>query len=303
MPAAAVRCKCEHIAYPHAAAPVSGGLKRAGLVGAGLQSRGAMKRQQRASKKDRKAEKKAAKRRARNATGAAAAGAGTTAPNPTLSLESRLLKLLPPCPAAGPSPPSPCRRADLLGRGGDVFELPDFLSPRECAHVVACVEAEGFSRTEQRETRWAACRRNGRLAVDAPALAARLWQRCADAFSDEGRSTPVGLSPNFRFYKYEPGDRFGMHVDDSVDHGGGRRSTFTLLVYLNDAGDGLTGGATVFYKGSSVGKAKEVLRFAPKRGSALAHIHGPRCMLHEGAAVESGVKYLMRTDVLFGPKG
>ena len=38
-----------------------------------------------------------------------------------------------------------------------------------------------------------------------------------------------GSRNNFRFYKYSPGDAFGMHVDDSVDHGGGVKSAFTLF--------------------------------------------------------------------------
>eukprot|EP00949_MAST-11_sp_MAST-11-sp1_P000231 g231.t1 len=185
----------------------------------------------------------------------------------------------------------------LLG-DGDVFEIPLLLSAAECRQIIAVVESTGFVATNQRETRYAAARRNGRLQCDAPALAELLWTRCAGLFQDmEDGKKAVGFSHNFRFYKYSPGDAFGMHVDDSVDHCGGVKSAFTLLVYLND---NLEGGATVFYRGSNPKKAKEVLAFLPKQGSALAHIHGPRCMLHEGAQVKSGIKYLMRTDVLYG---
>ena len=35
------------------------------------------------------------------------------------------------------------------------------------------------------------------------------------------------------------------------------------------------------------------------QGAALLHGHGERCLLHEGCEVTSGVKYLLRTDVLF----
>ena len=62
------------------------------------------------------------------------------------------------------------------------------------------------------------------------------------------------------FHRYQPGDKFGKHVDDSVTVGG-RASKYTLLVYLsggehqkrapdrehNKALAALKGGETLFY--------------------------------------------------------
>eukprot|EP00946_MAST-07B_sp_MAST-7B-sp1_P003214 g3214.t1 len=181
----------------------------------------------------------------------------------------------------------------------DVFEIAGFLSREECRAIIGATEATGFELTNQRETRYAARRRNGRIAIASQDVALILWARCKSFFpNDVVGMRPTGLSPNFRFYKYERGDSFGMHVDDSVDHGNGSRTVFTLLMYLNESPD-VTGGETVFYRGANPRKAKEAVRFLPKEGSALAHIHGPRCMLHEGAPVVAGVKYLMRTDVIY----
>ena len=42
-----------------------------------------------------------------------------------------------------------------------------------------------------------------------------------------------------------------------------------------------------------------VVRVAPKRGAALVHAHGARCLTHEGAEVRRGAKYLLRTDVAY----
>lgn len=39
--------------------------------------------------------------------------------------------------------------------------------------------------------------------------------------------------------------------------------------------------------------------FSPVQGACLVHGHGRQCLLHEGAAVTSGVKYLLRTDVMY----
>ena len=45
--------------------------------------------------------------------------------------------------------------------------------------------------------------------------------------------------------------------------------------------------------------SEPLLAFAPQKGAALLHAHGERCLTHEGAAVESGAKYLLRTDVAY----
>lgn len=64
--------------------------------------------------------------------------------------------------------------------------------------------------------------------------------------------------------RYGPGQRFGKHVDDSVDLGGGLHTEYTLLLYLtgsdksgngkvkgkpaqSKAGPALAGGETIFY--------------------------------------------------------
>ena len=43
-----------------------------------------------------------------------------------------------------------------------------------------------------------------------------------------------------------------------------------------------------------------VLKYKPTLGSALVHMHGDDCLLHEGNEVKKGVKYLFRTDICYG---
>ncbi len=57
----------------------------------------------------------------------------------------------------------------------------------------------------------------------------------------------------------------------------------------------LVGGETVFYGP----RGREVARVAPKAGLALLHRHGDECLEHEGAAVQAGLKYVLRSDVVF----
>ena len=50
---------------------------------------------------------------------------------------------------------------------------------------------------------------------------------------------PCGMSPNIRVYRYKKGQRFGQHIDQSIQHPGGEWSLFTVLVYLNGPESGL----------------------------------------------------------------
>ena len=92
------------------------------------------------------------------------------------------------------------------------------------------------------------------------------------------------------------------------------QTEYTLLLYLNGGGEAgaatdtsggesifsmepLKGGETNFFAGST--GSKLTCSFAPLAGWALFHGHGDRCMIHEGGLVRAGVKYVLRTDVLF----
>ncbi|CAG8541186.1 12333_t:CDS:2 [Funneliformis caledonium] len=107
----------------------------------------------------------------------------------------------------------------------------------------------------------------------------------------------VGLNPNIRIYKYNIGQKFGQHYDDSVQDCLKRLSEWTLLIYLN-GGDNeneipLYGGETVFYK-----KKGEIV-IKPERGMALLHKHGHDCLLHEAKVIKKGFKYVLRSDLMF----
>ena len=83
--------------------------------------------------------------------------------------------------------------------------------------------------------------------------------------------------------------RFAPHFDGYFSRPSGERNQLTFMVYLNED---FTGGETKFYDDD------RGLRFAvrPERGTALIFVH---LQLHEGAAVISGRKYVLRTDVMY----
>ncbi|KAL4167613.1 hypothetical protein KRP22_013189 [Phytophthora ramorum] len=184
-----------------------------------------------------------------------------------------------------------------------IYAVPCFLSRAECQRVRSFADKEGFERVTQRATRDFAFRDNDRLLLRLPAFAELLWKRLEPHVPAEYEGMrAVGLNPAIRFYRYAAGQRFGCHVDQSdVDRVTGYHSRFTVLVYLNDSADSdLLGGNTIFY-GNEAGAKQEhvVLSVAPETGSALVHGHGDRCLLHEGALVSRGAKYLLRTDVMY----
>ncbi|KAJ8771447.1 hypothetical protein K2173_026624 [Erythroxylum novogranatense] len=197
-------------------------------------------------------------------------------------------------------------------KDNDLFTVQDFLTPAESKAFVKIAEAMGFAHQGSLgPTKGEAYRDNDRIAVDDPVLANAMWEAGLNKlFSDikiRGK-VAMGLNPNIRFYRYKVGQRFGRHFDESINLGEGKRTHYTLLIYLSgissaksktDAKDTslepLVGGETVFY-GSRNGVVAEV---APTEGMALLHIHGDKCMLHEARNVAKGVKYVLRSDVVF----
>ena len=174
----------------------------------------------------------------------------------------------------------------------------NLLTTRECAAWIAWGEATGFAREAHAQTRFVAHRDNGRLSVQSPAIADAIFERLRPLVPPEidGGRRLCGCNPNVRLYKYEAGQRFGPHVDQSNELEDGA-TEFTVLLYLGD--EGVEGGETIFYWDHAHASSAEAFRCAPRAGNALVHAHGERCLTHEGAAVRRGVKYLLRTDLAY----
>lgn len=71
------------------------------------------------------------------------------------------------------------------------------------------------------------------------------------------------------------------------------RSYFTLHLYLNDAENQLEGGATTFYDYNMTRR----IDVEPKSGRILLFQH--RNLLHSGEDVVKGIKYTLRTDIMY----
>ncbi|CCH43191.1 hypothetical protein BN7_2738 [Wickerhamomyces ciferrii] len=108
-----------------------------------------------------------------------------------------------------------------------------------------------------------------------------------------------GLNPQLRIYRYHKGHHFGKHYDESVNvkHPQLKGETkWTLLIYLT-GDDEFIDGDTIFY--DPLSKDNEPISVHPGKGTALLHKHGDDCLLHEAQLVKDGVKWVLRSDVVF----
>ncbi len=182
-------------------------------------------------------------------------------------------------------------------------ELPCFLlrgvfSRGECARIIQEAEGAGFQATGGDYP--PSYRDNDRLVRDDAALAeafftrirAFLPERIVDAAGEAWRLH--GLNPRFRFCRYRGGQRFCIHRDGAYAPRLEVRSHLTCMLYLNDGGE-FSGGGTRYYAQRFEGS--EVLgAVRPEAGTLIVFDHA---LWHDGEAVSSGTKYVMRTDVLY----
>lgn len=176
----------------------------------------------------------------------------------------------------------------------------------------------------------------GRIIWDTPDVASRLLDRILPFLPPEiitlhEKPLITGLGPvrrnetyrltrlneRLRFLKYGPEQYFREHCDGSyVTPDGTEISFVTIHLYLNDTegdpsgitadgqdGEGIKdtakGGATRFVSdGTKTKDGKErFLDVNPKAGSVLVFQH--KHMWHEGAEVQRGLKYTVRTDAMY----
>ena len=182
------------------------------------------------------------------------------------------------------------RRCDVVSRDPYVATVREVLSEAECRAWIAEMEGLGFEAapitTGAGFVMAPSVRNNTRVMVDDAARAAVLWERVAPHAPEEvGRWRAVGLNERFRVYRYEPGQYFRWHADGAFRRSAREASLLTCMVYLNDAG--LLGGETEFADFDPV---------RPETGKVLLFDHH---LMHQGAPVFEGVKYVLRTDVMY----
>ncbi|KAG5508876.1 hypothetical protein GH5_06088 [Leishmania sp. Ghana 2012 LV757] len=220
----------------------------------------------------------------------------------------------------------------------DCIVLENFLTREECDQLIAASEKVGYTFWLQRNHHDAdgeatcdsaskAVRVVDTIEANFPHLSAKLYERISrvvplepKCFSEAmpnadelferdlvGTWVPHALSENLLFGRYHAGGHFMPHVDGSTILDLNTRSFYTLLIYLNDCS---LGGETYIFAGEQCNvmyldaqenqyrgnAAQRVGAVYPKKGSAAFFYCN---LLHEGAPVMQGYKYICRADVLY----
>lgn len=145
-----------------------------------------------------------------------------------------------------------------------------------------------------------------------------IWERSKHLVNEEWQGeTAKGINARFRFYRYKEGDFFKFHTDGAwpgsrvidgklVADAYGLYSQYTYLMLLTED---FTGGETQFLvsKSEPTRPARsdddaQIVNVRTPRGGVLCFPHGthPLHCLHSSSEIGEGVKYIVRTDILFG---
>ena len=186
---------------------------------------------------------------------------------------------------------------------GFCVEVRGFLSADECRQHIARSEARGYAAASSDYP--PSYRNNDRQVLDDAALAHHMLTRLAPhapATLASGKATwsLEGVNERFRFCRYRAGQQFKLHQDGVHHRGPGRQSCLTFMVYLTD-GDDFGGGDTLFYSAGPAGEAdgspaRLIGRVRPRTGSLILFDH---TLWHAGEMVTSGVKHILRSDVIY----
>jgi prolyl 4-hydroxylase len=179
-----------------------------------------------------------------------------------------------------------------------VLVVHGFLSTEECSALIRRSESLRYEPGTVADVVMDDVRNNERVILDDRSLAAELFGRAEESLPAviEGHRL-VGFNERWRFYRYSHGQTFKPHRDGSyMRMDSWEESQMTFMIYLND---GMTGGETRFFAGMDQAfRRTPYLSVKPTEGMALIFLHS---IWHEGAVVHSGTKYVLRTDVMYGP--
>ena len=133
-------------------------------------------------------------------------------------------------------------------------------------------------------------RDTARVMVDDSVWATELFRRVKLHLPQELHRYKLScVNERLRFLRYDVGQRFRPHYDGSyVRPDGSEMSFLTIQLYLNGQ---LEGGETILY-----GESGPQYSLRPAPGKVLVFAHD---ILHEGAPVLKGRKYIIRSDIMY----
>jgi predicted 2-oxoglutarate/Fe(II)-dependent dioxygenase YbiX len=181
--------------------------------------------------------------------------------------------------------------------------IKNVLSQEQCAEIISCINSKGFTPALLNvgggfQVYSPNVRDGNRAIVDTPEMARYLLDVLRPHLPEKiGDMQLVDLNERLRFLCYKPGQKFKLHTDGMYQRPEGHAnagdiSMITVQLYLHDIPKEF-GGATTFILAESIG---DRVAYQPEAGSVLLFTQD---LPHEGSKVEQGIKYTVRTEVMY----
>jgi 2OG-Fe(II) oxygenase superfamily/WD domain, G-beta repeat len=182
------------------------------------------------------------------------------------------------------------------------FVIPSLFSQSECEALLSSEVKQSFQSAISNYPVY--YRNNDRLVIDDENLSKRLFDKVkpylpetitteSDVQTENGFWTLSQLNSRLRFCKYSANQYFHRHLDGIHYRSEKEQSKLTFMIYLNSA-TAFKGGNTLFYKTK---ETQEVwATYTPKQGDLIVFDHN---VWHEGAVLEEGEKFVLRSDILY----
>jgi len=184
---------------------------------------------------------------------------------------------------------------------GNLWIVDDFLTKDECERLIEKIEDLGFHEATlnigyNKQIIAKNVRDCKRCMIDDYESAELIKSRIINIlpFANQG-GVLSSVNERFRFLKYSPGNEFKTHMDGRFSRtirNYEETSVFTMHIYLNESSKG---GETIFYDDKFFENG--MFYCEPKRGRlAIFRQYG---FLHCGAPVTEGIKYTVRSDIMY----
>lgn len=184
------------------------------------------------------------------------------------------------------------RKLKCISKEYQIWEVNKFWTKDICDYVVKEFERQYDTKSFDNEEKIEdhddliinlADRNSKRLNLESTELSDLIWNNLDFSVLRLDGHSPIGINKSFRLYKYFIDDEFIEHIDMSTIMSDNVRTFYSILIYLNDA---FMGGNTKF----------TCFEIKPKLGNLVTFPHN---QLHSGEKVISGMKYVLRGDVIF----
>lgn len=200
------------------------------------------------------------------------------------------------------------------GVDGCGIVLENVLTRQECQRIIEHTEKVGYAPIgEARRGAVSVVRNNRWLQADDTSgqLGEEIWRRIRSFIplqeqlpDEKGTWEAVGVNNNYRFAKYSQHygpTEFTKHIDRPTVYEHTRVSVYTVNIYLNDLSEE-QGGKTRFWsvdRPGGLGKPVDAAGGVAGSICLFKQAVVPTSPWHDGEPLSSGLKYLMRTDVIF----